>query len=357
MKTRVMKATLEEYAYIYVKLSSLRPLLMTPEELGTKLKSYKDLKPLKTYIQQFYPTFEPIEESVLEYEWALWDAYFRIIEKMIVMAPMAIQILVKTFLVKYEIWNLKIAIYGVLQKTGYETRYGLVYDRPSIILDRYEFLGELLRSKNLSEIEQAVMNTPYQRIVKEGLEKYEETGEIFFLEQELDKFYFTNLMSRSSSFPPEEKKFLDSFISQQIDYYTLNIIYRALYNKIPREIIEPYLLFNGLVFTKQEFLELSKSKSMKTFFTTMGNILQHKKGYDFILEKLASRDPREWGKLSKQLLRTFITRFQHRIIGDIPLRSITLIFQMLLAKQLEIQEIYARVVQIALATDQPDREK
>ena len=352
-----MKATLEEYAYIYVKLSSLRPLLMTPDELGAKLRSYKDLKSLKSYIQQFYPTFAPLEETVLEYEWALWDAYFRIIEKMIVMAPMAIQILVKTFLVKYEIWNLKIAIYAVLQKTGYETRYGLVYDRPSIILDRYEFLDELLKSKNLLEIEKAVMNTPYQRIVKEGLEKYEETGEIFFLEQELDKFYFTNLMSRSASFPPEEKKFLDSFISQQIDYYTLNIIYRALYNKIPREIVEPYLLYNGLVFNKQEFLELSRSNSMKAFFTTMANILNHKKGYDFILEKLASRDPREWGKLSKQLLRTFITRFQHKIIGDIPLRSITLIFQMLLAKQLEVQEIYARVVQIALATDQPDREK
>ena len=113
-----MKATLEEYSYVFVKLCGIKSLLMTPDELQ-KLKAFKDLNSLKSYIQQFFPAFAPLEATVLEYEWALWDSYFRLVEKMIIMAPMAIQILVKTFLVKYEIWNLKIAIYGVIEKTGY----------------------------------------------------------------------------------------------------------------------------------------------------------------------------------------------------------------------------------------------
>ena len=74
---------------------------------------------------------------------------------------------------------------------------------------------------------------------------------------------------------------------------------------------------------------------------------KHLKLYNFI-PFLKNPNPQVWQNLSAVFLDIFLSRFQRSIMAEIPLKSIALIFQIILYKETEIKEIIARAVQIAL---------
>lgn len=345
-----MKVTIDDYGFIFVRLSVIKSLLMSNDDLS-KLASIGDLESLGTYTKRFFPSFTPEENTVWEYEWTLWNTYFAVLEKILIAAPQPIQIFLKSLLVKYEILNLKICIYGVIEQTSLEDRYHRVFDRPSKILERFTFLKKLLSMKNFEDLRKAVHSTPYRRVVEDGIKKYEETGEIFYLEHGLDKFYYTNMIEKSRFFPRREKKFIEGFIRAEIDYNSLNLIYRTLFNGISLELIKPYVISNGLLFKHNEIKILLQSSSISEFLIKLKQILKNQKEFSEIPEKLSDPNPNVWEWLSEFFLNKYLDRFQTSIVDDIPLISISLIFQLLLLKQKEIKKITARAVQISLAEE------
>ncbi|MCF2141536.1 MAG: V-type ATPase subunit [Candidatus Lokiarchaeota archaeon] len=346
-----MCAMVDDYGYIFIKLVVLKSLLMSAQD-RKKLESFRDLESLGSYIKRFFPRFNPEGLSISEFERNLWKTYMDIEEKILVSSPDSIKSFLKTLLVRYEIWNIKIAIHGVIEGLDIDQKIEHIFKKPSVILERENFIKELLKAKNFAEIRSAIKNTPYKKIIERGLEHIEKNGEIFYLEQELDKYYFENMIEQSGYFPAEEQEFIEHFIRSQVDFYNFNLIYRAFFNKISLDEISPFLLNNGYIFNQKKLQILQSSSNFDEFIKHLQNLLKKHKELYIFAQSLKNPNPKMWQHLSTVFLEMFLTRFQHTIMADISLKSISLMFQIILYKQIEIQEIIARAVQIALIQEQ-----
>ncbi|QEE15873.1 V-type ATPase subunit [Promethearchaeum syntrophicum] len=342
-----MRVAVDEYSFVYVKLALLKSLLMTPEDTQ-KIKTFDNLDALGTFTKRFFPNFSPKEHNLIEFERSLWNIYFDIIEKIIVASPESIQIFLKSLLVRYEIWNIKQAIYGIIEKTPLDTILDQIYFKPGILLERDVFISNLIKAKNMKGIYTTIKNTPYDKIIKIGLQEFEKSGENFYFENELDKFNFTNMIEKIDYLPHREKKLIAPYINTQIDYYNLNLIYRTLYNGIPVESIKPYIIYQSYLFSTSQINQLCSSRSLEEFLSYLANFLKSEKEYDFLSELLEKPDPEIWVKLSTYFLNQFLMYFKEGIISDIQISSLALIFQIILLKEMEIKDIRAQVVKLSI---------
>ncbi|MHA2001796.1 MAG: V-type ATPase subunit [Promethearchaeota archaeon] len=346
-----MRALIDDCACVLIRASLIKSLLMNENDYS-RLASINNLESLGTFSKRFFPNFAPIETSVAEFEWQLKDTYFDIFEKIIVGAPAGIQNLIRGFLIKYEILNIKICIYGVIEGTDYDDRYIKVFDSPSKMLDRWEMLQHLLRAKSIDDIRSSVKKSPYYKIIKKGLEIYQKDGNTFTLEHELDKYYYLTLIqavASSSSSEGTHASIFKSYIMQEIDYYNLNLIYRAIYNKIGIGVINSFLIDKGYLFQKEELDQLLGASSLDNLVRILTDILRPHKEFSEIPEIIKNPDPNSWNTLSHLFLRRFLTKFQHTILSDLNLYTLSLILRIILQKEMEIEAIVARGIQITLA--------
>ena len=346
-----MRITIDDYGFVFIKLASLKSIIMEEAD-RKKIPSFSDLDTLSSYIGRFFPGFHPQSTNVLDIERELWRVYFLVIEKILIASPEVIQVFLKSLMVKFEILNIKTTILDVIAHVPEEVRRTQVYVEPAKILERGDFLHKLLRAKTLEEIIKAVIHTPYHHIVKKGLDKFKEMGEIFFLEHSLDKYYYDNLIQTSHLYSGREKKLIEHYISLKLDYYNLNLIFRAIFNKIPKEIIKIYLIPNGFLFREKENRLLLSSETKEDFLKNMGKILVPHKDYKDILLFLEDFSPEGWDDLSHYFIQKIADQYQREIMADIPLTTLFRIFQILIHKEIEIGDFIARSVQISLASQQ-----
>ena len=342
-----MRVAVDEYSFVYVKLALLKSLLMSPED-EQKIKTFNNLDSLGTFTKRFFPNFSPKEQNIIEFERSLWNIYFDIFEKIIVASPESIQIFLKSLLIRYEIWNIKEAVYGIIEKSSVDTILEQIYFKPEFLLDRKKFISNLIKGKNINGIYDIIRKTPYGNIIKKTLKDFEKPGEVFYFEHELDKFNFTNMLDKIEFLPSREKKIISTYISSQIDYYNLNLIYRALYNGISVDSIKPYVIFHSYLFTKSQINQLCNSKSLDEFLSNLTMILKNRKEFDFLSELLEKPDPEIWAKLSTYILNHFLINFKSIIISDIQISSLSLIFKIILLKEMEINKIRAQAVKISI---------
>lgn len=346
-----MRTTVDDYSYVFIKLAVLKSLLMNSDELK-KIKSFQDLETLSSFTRRYFPSFEINELEISEFERNLWKTYIDIEEKILLASPEPIRVFLKCLLVRYEIWNIKYAINAVIEDLDLDIKYTHIFKKPSVILEREEFIQNLIKAKSLDDIKKAVKKTPYSKIIENGLSKYEENGEIFYLEHELDKFFYQNLIDKSSYFPSREQSFMEQYIKSQIDFYNINILYRTFFNNIEMEEVRPYLILSGFLFKGRDILDFSNSASLDEFIFKLEKSLKNKTEIKSIVHELKNPDPRLWQNLSAVFLEDFLKRFQGKIMADISLMSISIIFKITLLKQIEIQEIIAKAVQITLKANE-----
>ena len=320
---------------------------MSPED-NQKIKTFDNLDSLGTFTKRFFPNFSPKEHNIIEFERSLWDIYFDIVEKIIVASPESIQIFLKSLLIRYEIWNIKQAVYGIIEKVSLDIILDQIFFKPEILLERDKFISNLIKAKSIKGIYKVIKKTPYEKIIEKGLQEFEKSGEIFHFENELDKYNFTNMIDKIEFLPNREKKLIAPYINTQIDYYNLNLIYRALYNGISIDSIKPYVIFHGFLFSKSQINQLCKSSSLDDFLSYLGLILKSKKEFDFLSELLEKPDPKIWEKLSSYFLNQFLMYFKEGIISDIQISSLALIFKIILLKEMEINDIRAQAVKISI---------
>ena len=314
-----------------------------------RIGSFSDLESLASFTRRFFPGFSPVEFEIKDFERSLWKTYIDIEENILLASPEPISIFLKSMLVRYEIWNIKSAIHGIIEGDDLEKKYNLIYRKPSLLLERQAFIDKLMKARKLTDISKAVRSTPYQKLIERGLDRYEKRGEIFYLEQELDKFFFDNLIENSKYFPRREKRFIKQFIQSQIDFYNLNLLYRTFYNNINVETIRPFLIYSGFLFQKADILVLLEANDLQDLIDRLDEILAEEKELKFIINELRNPNPQLWKSLAAIFMDQFLSHHRDKIIQDIPYQSISLIFQIILVKQIEIQEIIAQAVQISLA--------
>ncbi len=342
-----MKLSINDYGFIYIRLSLIKSLLMSDEDIN-KLSSFADLESLDSYTRRFFPKFVLEQKSIDNFELNLWNAYFSIIENIYIASPLYIQEFLKNYLVKYEISNIKVGVYKLIEQNNSEIEYSQLYNKPSILLERYKFLQKMLTSRNLKELLINIKNSPYYNILKDGLDKYEKTGTTFFLEHSLDKYYYTNLCNICRFFPSREKEIILAYIYLEIDYYNINLIYRTLYNGISLDIIKPFLIQKGSILKKEDLILLTKSNSNQDFIIKLQKSLAHMKQNKEISEILEDPNPESLSLLLNLFFDIFFKKYKD-LFYDISTKSIYLIFFILVFKLNELKKIRARSIQISLA--------
>ncbi|MHA1610629.1 MAG: V-type ATPase subunit [Promethearchaeota archaeon] len=342
-----MRTSIDDYGYVFIKLSVLKSLLMNNEDFK-KLRAFTDLDSLASFTRRFFPNFSAADYKIIDFERSLWKTYINIEEKILLASPEPVRIFLKSMMVRYEIWNIKYAIHGIIEKQDLEEKYKHIFKKPSVILERQKFISKLIKAKNFNDLRKAVKHTPYEKLMERGITKYEETGDIFYLEQELDKYFFDNLIDKSAFFPRREKRFMEKFIRSQIDFYNLNLLYRTFYNNINIGVIRPYLIYTGFLLRRKELQKLLWAKDFHDFVDRLEVLLKEEKEMKYIIHELHDPNPHLWKNLSAIFMDKFLIRYREKIIQDIPLQSISLIFQILLIKPMEIQEIIAQSVEISL---------
>ncbi len=94
------------YAYTYVKINLLKPLIIDDVSLQN-LKNFTDIKQFMEYIRPFYPDIKIKDYSTIEIEQVLYHTFIKLIGRILYSSPENMKRFLKDYLVKFEITNIK----------------------------------------------------------------------------------------------------------------------------------------------------------------------------------------------------------------------------------------------------------
>jgi vacuolar-type H+-ATPase subunit C/Vma6 len=342
-----MQITVDDYSYVFVKIANLRNIVMTEKDLS-RLANYQDIASLQAFAEKFFPGLKPSSNKVIDLERDLWEIYFKIIEKIISAAPLTIQNFIQIYLLKYEIRNIRVNLLGVFANISPEIRMTMVKERPVKMLGRLDLLHNLIKSKSIAEIENALNDSPYVQIFKTHMDSVKKSDEIFWLESGLDKMYYEKLYHALESFVGEEKDFVNDSILSMIDFYNINLIYRGFYNKIDMKKLQEYLFPHGKLINASIINKIVGLADLDQFIEVFPKFIKNKMLSKAIKEKLLIKDIHVLEEVKRIIFHPFFRSSTSKYIGDIPLSTMARIFDIILNKEIEIQEIVARAVQLSL---------
>ncbi|MHA1335476.1 MAG: V0D/AC39 family V-type ATPase subunit [Promethearchaeota archaeon] len=257
---------------------------MKEEELK-KLKTIDDIAQFIDYIKPYYPGLEIESFFIEEIERKLQETLIRLIGKMIQSSPQNMAIFLKNYLLKYEIFNLKRILLGTIlgmKRDEISPQLNLLVEK---FLNHEEFIEELLRKTTLTEVQVFLKNTPYYQAVREGLLYFNKNKEIFVLVCFLDQLYYKNLARKRGVYHKNEQKIIDRYIEVATELYNINIIYRGILNKIDKNLLFQFLVFNFLFLDKNKILNLLKQEDIESFTSILNSYLE-RVNIQFDLNKL-----------------------------------------------------------------------
>ena len=117
MAVLLMSVIVDSYPYTLIKIASLKSLIIPHGEF-LKLQRVSDLKKLVSGIDTYYPglsiAFQDEEPTIIEVEKQLYIIFYSIYEKILRASPLQLQNFLRSLLYRYEIWNLKTLLAGIL---------------------------------------------------------------------------------------------------------------------------------------------------------------------------------------------------------------------------------------------------
>jgi vacuolar-type H+-ATPase subunit C/Vma6 len=343
----MMQVAVEDYEYVYIKLALLRNIVMQPQEIK-RIRSYNDLQSLATYIANYFPGLNIKTQNTIDFERALWSVYFKIMGKIMASAPSSIQKFVHSILLKYEIWNIKVNVLGILANLPLEQRNLHTFDDVAPLLGRKEFSIAINKAKNFAEIEHAAEKTPYLSIIKTGFLLYRQTNQIFWLECELDRFNYQSLLDSINYYQQDIRLLIQDYIISTVDFYNFNLMYRALYNQIGLDQIRKYIIHGGSIFNDRVNRELLQAKNLGDFLSKLQDLFQSSRIIQKIITIVNNPTPELLEQVRQLLFKPVIAPTTNETKGNIPLSTISRVLNIIFNKEFEIKEILSVANQIAL---------
>ncbi|MGA1844084.1 MAG: V-type ATPase subunit [bacterium] len=232
------------FSYINAKIRSLKSRLLIPSDYEKLIKAqgYQGLVEslrLTSYGMKIDETLSSFDDLIHLYHIYLFETYTKIIDSV----SGNIKQLVNHLYQRYELENLKVIIrticYG--QQPEYARRLLFPVTKHATLS-----ADELLASKDMTELIEAVKGTWYYEPLENSLYRFENEGETFPLEMALDLSYYKHLWEIVSSLVRKDKKVARTLLGIQLD--ALNIIwimrFKESYRFTPEEILN-YSLVNG----------------------------------------------------------------------------------------------------------------
>ncbi|MHA1435997.1 MAG: V-type ATPase subunit [Promethearchaeota archaeon] len=331
-----MGVIVPSYAYTYVKLGFLKRLIIDDNVLK-QLNNIKDIKQFISIIKPYFPDTIFKEFTIEEIEKALIDFFIKLIGKIIFFSPENMRIFLRDYLIKFEIFNVKRIILGSILGMSMKEKSKKIHFIVEKYLNNTDFINLLIEKSTLKEIQLLMKGTKYDNAVREGILYFRNYNEIFVLNAFLDQIYYRNLAYRIRRYNVNERLIIEPYISSITEIYNINIIYRGILNKIDKNLLSQFLVYNFLFLNHEKLLNLLYQESLEAFFSYLNKYLKKLKDRSRNNYKYLFYEGVNPIKILTDLYQNYYFKQLKFIIGDIERLTIFRIVEILIKKEREIK--------------------
>lgn len=301
-----------------------------------KLRKIRDGQEFIDFIKPFYPTLEIKDLIIEELERAVYNAYIKIIGKLMHVSPPNMRNFLRTYLYKYEILNIKEIILGSIVGMSAKEKSKNINFLIEEYLENTKFIKDLIKIQSLEEIQLFLKGTKYGKVVKEGILYYRNTNEVFVLEAFLDRLYYEMLITEKLLYNRKESEIINTFIDFAIEIYNLKVIYRGVINKIDKNLLRQLIVGNYFFLDREKIEVLIAQKNIDEFLKQFEFFLRKSIHIKYLLDQINIR--REHFVWSVEALYSeFIMKKFHMNRGDIAQSTIYRIIELIIKKEKEIR--------------------
>ncbi|MFX1399239.1 MAG: V-type ATPase subunit [Promethearchaeota archaeon] len=306
------------------------------ETLLLKLRKIRNGQEFIEFIKPFYPTLEVKELYIEEIERAVYDAYIKIIGKLIHISPPNMQNFLRTYLFKFEIMNVKEIILGTIVGMSPKEKSKNVNFLIEEYLENTTFMKGLIKIRSLEEIQLYVKGTKFEQVLKEGIIYFRNTNEVFVLEGFLDRLYYEMLVREKLLYNRRESEIIDVFIDFAIEIYNIKVIYRGIINNIERQLLYQFIVWNYFLLDREKIENLLSQKNIENFLQEIVLIFR-KTIHDTYLLNLIDIKKEHFIWSVEALYSEYIMKKFHLNRGDIIQSTIYGVIELILKKEKEIR--------------------
>ncbi len=255
----------KRFAAVNTKIRALESHLLKPEdydallEMETLSEMVAYLK-LRTSYQEYLEVVQDKSVNIDMLEVVFKRAMFKRIQGLIHYFTDAYKQLFKTLFMRYEIEDLKLFIRALIRKEDL-----------SQILEHLVILGinknidytQLKRVNTLEGLLEAIKGTPYCDLIEYYMDEVPQKR-IFYMEMNLDRFYFKKLLEQVKKLESSDSAVLSEILGRNTDILNLQWIYRGRkFFGLSAEELLNYTLLGGHALKYRQLKELCYAKSME----------------------------------------------------------------------------------------------
>lgn len=172
---------------------------------------------------------------------------------------------INALLLEFEIADIKKVLRVLQRNEGYEdlsSKFVIMNNDPNFKIDSSTDIPTFINS---------LKNTKYYRVLQSYQEE-ENDVILFYMEMNLDRLYYSNLVNISKGFTNDDKIAVKNILGKKIDLLNIIWIYRGLkyYKLLPEELIN-FCIFGGCNLKYDDLRELCYSENLDEFVNKILN--------------------------------------------------------------------------------------
>lgn len=258
------------------------------------------------------------------------------IGKIMLYSPPNMRSFLKSFLLKFEIINIKNTIISSILGLTFEEKKRRTNFLVEEYLENTEFIEDLLKISSLDEIQLFMKKTKYNIPIREGIFYFKNYKEIFVLEAFLDQFYYENLLKLLKNLNPKEKKIITLYVKYKVEIYNINVIYRGLKNNIDKNLLSQFLVNSYLFLDKGKMEYLLSLEDPDVFMSLITDYVTNIKEIKEYYKNIIINQKHIIHSIEELYLNYYFKKFKIQI-DDIDLITIFKILEVIIKKEEEIR--------------------
>jgi V/A-type H+-transporting ATPase subunit C len=218
------------YSSVLVKIGIERSRLLSEQ----KLERLTDCKTLTEFASELGQTVygKKIEQmtppyTTNDFEKAFRENFIEVCIKIAQNAPNVVSAFLKTYLLKFELENIKTVLRAVSIGLPQDEIRNKLHLPVETFLKRKEVILKAAMGIQVKMVVDALQNTPYGPTLITGLQKYDETASTMCFDILLDRLFYEKLGKSFKELPKNEQKLASFYVSRKNDRFNILTILRA----------------------------------------------------------------------------------------------------------------------------------
>lgn len=275
---RYSEIGLRTYPYINTRVRVMKSQMIKKEEYDRLIKMSPD-EITKFMSDSVYK--KEIDELAMKFrgvdliEAALNLNASRSFNKLIKISSKEVEMLIREYLRRYDIYNLKTILRGKFTNTADEKIKKLFVPAGDLDINALEML---LKKEGCKEIIISSKVVKMNKEIIESINEYEKTKSLSMVENAIDRSYYNTLIELSHKMP-KQGKYIREFIKTEIDNMNITILFRLIRENTPKKYIVDKIVFGSEKIKREKLLKLAESKNHNELYEGLVGT-----GYDIVLE-------------------------------------------------------------------------